>query len=71
VSYKTQVPIVRITVQRVTFDDPAETAAATESWNSSAAVMLRLLGQYEKQLQETPAGCVQIGSHIFRVAQNA
>jgi len=52
---KTQVPGVRIAVRRVTFDDPAEAAAALERWNSSASVMLQLLKRYEEQVQELPA----------------
>ncbi len=47
--YKTQIPGVRMTVRRVTCADPAEAAAATERWNSSASTMLELLERYEAQ----------------------
>jgi hypothetical protein len=55
VRYKTQVLGVRMTVRKVTFDDPAEAAAATERWNSSASVMLQLLERYETQVLGMPA----------------
>ncbi len=47
--YKTQFLGVRMTVRQVALDDPAEAAAATERWNSSAATMLKLLERYEAQ----------------------
>ncbi len=53
--YKTQIPGVRMTVRRVIFDDPAEAAAATERWNSSASTMLELLERYEAQVLGMPA----------------
>lgn len=61
---KKQVLDVRVTVRRVTFEDPEAAAAALERWQRSTVMMFKLLDRYEAQEAAIAAEQSEISSFI-------